>query len=355
MKISHELSLKIRSLWRTGHHFSDIKTFLSQSGIHVSDDTVRRHCRSRRLTPPIKAPTVSKVTSSVLQCLDEMLHEDVKRTAKQIQKELQNRLQLKISISTVRRSIKKLRKSRGGVKDKRQTAEELRPELLKRSVEIQRLKQQLRVCKVAHVKEMDALKCELHVCKEATAVAKAAFVDLQATHKGFIETHSAVMTQLREVQTVVTGALLNCAHTLTSDCSSPTRCTASGDAERTEIMSSPTTSITSCHPELQFIPPTTELLESLMIQSQGRPDRLGCLLFRTVVPQAVYKEWTSTTNWDGSKRKLGLPPNLKNFLMETVAQKFPFLTSGDIRRIKDRVNEFLRSPRSTVTHRCLQD
>ncbi|KAM9470823.1 uncharacterized protein Hap1MRO34_012736 isoform 3-T3 [Clarias gariepinus] len=163
MKISHELSLKIRSLWRTGHHFSDIKTFLSQSGIHVSDDTVRRHCRSRRLTPPIKAPTVSKVTSSVLQCLDEMLHEDVKRTAKQIQKELQNRLQLKISISTVRRSIKKLRKSRGGVKDKRQTAEELRPELLKRSVEIQRLKQQLRVCKVAHVKEMDALKCVLLV------------------------------------------------------------------------------------------------------------------------------------------------------------------------------------------------
>ncbi|CAM4572596.1 unnamed protein product [Leuciscus chuanchicus] len=46
-----------------------------------------------------------------------------------------------------------------------------------------------------------------------------------------------------------------------------------------------------------------------MMQSRGRPDRYGCLLFRAVVPQQLYEEWASTTNWDGSRGKRGLPVN----------------------------------------------
>ncbi|KAF5899220.1 protein TASOR [Clarias magur] len=213
-----------------------------------------------------------------------------------------------------------------GVKRQRQTVMDLRPELVKLDAELEALKQQLRVCEAAHVEEREALRSELQVCKEARADANAALADLQATHKGLVKTHSAVMAQLREAQKALTG------------CLSPTGHTANGDAA---------TSTTGCHPELEFTPPTAELLESLMIQSRGRPDRLGCLLFRSVVPQAVYKEWASITNWDGSRGKCGVPMNLRRFLMSTVAQKFPTLTSGDKKQIKDRVNEFLRSPRTT--------
>ncbi len=39
-KISLEMSMKIRSLWIAGHHFSDIRTFLMQSGVYDSSDVV---------------------------------------------------------------------------------------------------------------------------------------------------------------------------------------------------------------------------------------------------------------------------------------------------------------------------
>ncbi len=64
-KISLEMSMKIRSLWIVGHHFSDIRTFLMQSGVHVSSDTIRRHCRLRRQTTATKIPSVLKVTGYV--------------------------------------------------------------------------------------------------------------------------------------------------------------------------------------------------------------------------------------------------------------------------------------------------
>ncbi|KAM9469001.1 uncharacterized protein Hap1MRO34_013535 [Clarias gariepinus] len=183
---------------------------------------------------------------------------------------------------------------------------DLRSELEKRDAEIEALKQQLRVCRA----EFDALRRELRVCTEAHA-------ESQATHRVLVKTHSTV--------------------------SSATASTTSQNQENQD----------QNHPDLPFTPPTAELLDSLVIQSGGRPDRLGCLLFRTVVTQDVYENWTFTTNWDGSRGKRGLPVNLRQFLMVTVAQKFPFLTSSDRKRVKDRVNEFLRSPRNTVAHRRL--
>lgn len=155
--------------------------------------------------------------------------------------------------------------------------DDLRPELVRCDAEIAALKQQLCVCKAAHVDELEALRSELHVCKEAHAVAKTALADLQATHKGLIEIHSTVVTQLREEQTAATEALriqLDCAHTSTSDCLTPL----SGDAESREIAYSATTPIRSCHPELPFTSPTPEHLKSLMMQSRGQADRYGCLL-----------------------------------------------------------------------------
>ncbi|XDV25661.1 hypothetical protein PO909_029540 [Leuciscus waleckii] len=237
----------------------------------------------------------------------------------------------------------------------RQTvSEDLRPELARRDAEINALKQQLRVCKARHVEEMEALRSELRVCKEAHVEAKASLADMQATHRGLIEIHSTVVTQLREAQTAVTEALrtrLNCTPAATSDCLTPTRGTPCRDADSSgSVPSSATAPITNSHPDLPFTSPTPELLESLMMQSRGRPDRYGCLLFRAVVPQQLYEEWASTTNWDGSRGKRGLPVNVRQFITNSVAQRFPRMASCDDKRIKDRVNEFLRSPRNTIAH-----
>lgn len=243
----------------------------------------------------------------------------------------------------------------------RQTVlEDLRPELERRDAEIGALKQQLRVCKAKHVEEMEALRSELRICKEAHAEAKASLADMQATHRGLIEIHSTVVTQLSEAQTAVTEALrtrLNCAHTPTSDCLTPTRGTPCRHEESRgsrPMPSSATASIRNCHPELPFTSPTPGLLESLMMQSQGWPDRYGCLLFRAVVPQHLHEEWASTTNWDGSRGKRGLPVNIRHFITNSVALRFPRMASSDGKRIKDRVNKFLRSQRNTVAHRRLQ-
>lgn len=127
----------------------------------------------------------------------------------------------------------------------RQTVlEDLRPELERRDAEIGSLKQQLCVCKAKHVEEMEALRSELRVCKEAHADAEASLADMQATHRGLIEIHSTVVTQLREAQTTVTEALrtrLNCAHTPTSDCLTPTRGIPCQDAESKGSMPSSAT------------------------------------------------------------------------------------------------------------------
>nr|XP_055027736.1 zinc finger MYM-type protein 4 isoform X2 [Misgurnus anguillicaudatus] len=101
-----------------------------------------------------------------------------------------------------------------------------------------------------------------------------------------------------------------------------------------------------CHPNLKFTSPTKIQLKMLMKQSQGRPDRFGCLLFRSVLPERQCTEWASTTNWSGLRGKYALPLNLRHFIIKAVSQKFPGLTRADRKRVKDRINEFLRLPRS---------
>uniref|UniRef100_A0A673H2X6 Zinc finger MYM-type containing 4 n=1 Tax=Sinocyclocheilus rhinocerous TaxID=307959 RepID=A0A673H2X6_9TELE len=54
----------------------------------------------------------------------------------------------------------------------------------------------------------------------------------------------------------------------------------------------------------------------------------------------------SNINWDGARGKFALPVNLPHFIIKTVSQRFPCITNSDRKRIKDRVNEFLRSPRN---------
>ncbi|KAA0710947.1 Zinc finger MYM-type protein 4 [Triplophysa tibetana] len=103
-----------------------------------------------------------------------------------------------------------------------------------------------------------------------------------------------------------------------------------------------------CHPDFEITSPSKQLLKRLMNQSLGRPDRYGCLLFRAVLPEKLYAEWALTTNWDGARGKYALPLNLRQFIIESVCQRFPSLTRVDQKQVKDRINEFLRSPRNGV-------
>lgn len=240
--------------------------------------------------------------------------------------------------------------------------EDLRPELARQRSEIEALRKQLSLCKAAHASETEALRKELHACKQACASKNTALADLNNMHKQLVQTHATVVMQLREAQTAAIEAqrtpLLSCTP---ANCMTRTGVTPnpSVDADRSEN----TPSIASgnlnpsppgsCHPDLQFCPPTLEHSDILMMQSRGRPDRYGCLLFRAVVPEQRYAEWATTTNWDGSRGKFALPMNIRQFITNTVSQRFPHMSSADSKRIKDRVNEFLRSPRNSVAHRRL--
>lgn len=75
------------------------------------------------------------------------------------------------------------------------------------------------------------------------------------------------------------------------------------------------------------------------------------LLFQGCVNEERYHEWAQNTNWDLSRGKCGLPVKLQVFIVNTVSQKFLSMTDATRKSIKDRVNEYLRSPRKSG-HAC---
>ncbi|XP_029582973.1 uncharacterized protein LOC115170808 [Salmo trutta] len=101
------------------------------------------------------------------------------------------------------------------------------------------------------------------------------------------------------------------------------------------------------HPDISIPHLTPEYDELLTNRSGGRPDRYAVLLFRACVSEERYREWEQNTNWDGSRGKFGLPVNLRMFIRTTVSQKFPSMSDVTRKNIKDRVNEYLRSPRKS--------
>lgn len=195
---------------------------------------------------------------------------------------------------------------------------------------------------------IEGLKRELRHCKEVYDITKAALADLKGSHKGLVEAHNAVVLQLREAQVtaLMLRSKLDCAQSPVVESKSEDAAAQSSDADSQQIEP-------CCHPDLEIRPPSKKQLELLFTQSQRRPDKYGCLLFRAVLPQKKYKEWASNTNWDGARGKFALPVNLRHFIIKAVSQRFPCITNSDRKRIKDRVNEFLRSPRNNVGHKLL--
>ncbi|XP_035635638.1 protein Pat-like [Oncorhynchus keta] len=105
------------------------------------------------------------------------------------------------------------------------------------------------------------------------------------------------------------------------------------------------TGSSSVHPDISIPRLTPERNELLTEHSMGRPDRYAVVLFQECVTKERYREWAQNTNWDGSRGKLGLPVNLRVFIMKNVSQMF--LSLSDATRKSIRVNEYLRKPRKS--------
>ena len=86
---------------------------------------------------------------------------------------------------------------------------------------------------------------------------------------------------------------------------------------------------------------------SIHHQSYGQVGRYGCLLFRRIISEEKYREWSKTTNWDGSRGKRELPQNLKNYLVDSLKQKFPGMQKKDLKEVTDKINEYLRTTRKS--------
>ncbi|XP_022520654.2 heterogeneous nuclear ribonucleoprotein U-like protein 1 isoform X10 [Astyanax mexicanus] len=86
----------------------------------------------------------------------------------------------------------------------------------------------------------------------------------------------------------------------------------------------------------------------LLRMSNNRPDRYGALVFRSVISQELYEQWVMHTNWDGSRGKWAVPVNVREFVIRRVGERFPELSSADIKAVKERVNECLRMRRKSI-------
>ncbi|KAL2086204.1 hypothetical protein ACEWY4_017263 [Coilia grayii] len=84
---------------------------------------------------------------------------------------------------------------------------------------------------------------------------------------------------------------------------------------------------------------------SIRCQSRGQVGRYGCLLFRSIISEQQYRDWSKTTNWDGSRGKRALPQNVKKFVISTLQREFPSMGGSDLKDCIDKINEYLRITR----------
>ncbi|KAE8297833.1 hypothetical protein D5F01_LYC02304 [Larimichthys crocea] len=78
---------------------------------------------------------------------------------------------------------------------------------------------------------------------------------------------------------------------------------------------------------------------------QTRPDTYAASVFMALTPFQVYKCWGKNVNWSGTNGKWPLPDNLKERVHQHVSQRFPNLSGDQWQKVRNRINERLRSPR----------
>ncbi|KAL3060836.1 hypothetical protein OYC64_015222 [Pagothenia borchgrevinki] len=82
-------------------------------------------------------------------------------------------------------------------------------------------------------------------------------------------------------------------------------------------------------------------------KGQRRPEKFAGDMFMAMLPFETYENMVKITNWSGSKGKMPLPLNVRQTLKSSVSRRFPGLTTDQWHKIRNRVNERLRSQRKT--------
>ncbi|XP_010788424.1 uncharacterized protein [Notothenia coriiceps] len=87
------------------------------------------------------------------------------------------------------------------------------------------------------------------------------------------------------------------------------------------------------------------LYRNCVVKGEARPEGYAAQLFMALTPFEAYKSWAKKTNWSGSKGKMAIPHSVKQKLEFYVYQRFPILSGDQWHRIRNKINERLRSPR----------
>ncbi|XP_060782880.1 uncharacterized protein LOC132890105 [Neoarius graeffei] len=78
-------------------------------------------------------------------------------------------------------------------------------------------------------------------------------------------------------------------------------------------------------------------------RGQHRPDIYAANVFMALTP--FEERWGKMVNWSGSQGKATLPHNLKKKVHQLTTERFPDLSPENWVKIRNRINERLRSPR----------
>ncbi|KAM8976879.1 uncharacterized protein RCH25_036056 [Pelodytes ibericus] len=102
-------------------------------------------------------------------------------------------------------------------------------------------------------------------------------------------------------------------------------------------------------PNINLLPLSAEKERTLLARSAGRPGRFAALVFRALVPFDMYKTWVNHVNLDGLRGRKGIPLNVKRRMMGVVERHFT-LRKSELREIRNRLNEQLRTRRKSDNH-----
>lgn len=76
-----------------------------------------------------------------------------------------------------------------------------------------------------------------------------------------------------------------------------------------------------------------------------RPEVYAASIFIALAPFEACLSWVKRVNWSETNGKSELPGNLKEKVHSYVTQRFPDLSGEQWHRIRNTINERLRSPR----------
>lgn len=94
-----------------------------------------------------------------------------------------------------------------------------------------------------------------------------------------------------------------------------------------------------------------ELYRDCFMRGEHQPQVYAASMFMALAPFDAYQTWAKKVNWGGTNGKAELPRDLKEKVHSYVAQRFPDLSSDKWYKVRNSINERLRSPRKVDPER----